>query len=93
MKVAVLGAGVAGIASAYHLHEQGHEVTVIDRQAGAALETSFSNAGHVCPSYATPWAAPGMKGKAAKWIAAAWLLGADTPLKFTPRINFSCVWL
>ena len=87
MKVAVLGAGVAGIATAYHLHEQGHEVTVIDRQASAALETSFSNAGHVCPSYATPWAAPGMKGKAAKWITAAWLLGADTPLKYTPRID------
>lgn len=87
MKVAVLGAGVAGIATAYHLHEQGHEVTVIERQAGAALETSFSNAGHVCPSYATPWAAPGMKGKAAKWILAAWLLGADTPLKYTPRLD------
>ena len=87
MKVAVLGAGVAGIASAYHLLEQGHEVTVIERQSGAAQETSFSNAGHVCPSYATPWAAPGMKTKAAQWIAAAWLLGRDTPIKYTPRLD------
>ncbi len=87
MKVAVLGAGVAGIATAYHLHERGHEVTVIERQSGAALETSFSNAGHVGPSYATPWAAPGMKRKAAKWIAASWLLRHDTPIKYTLRFD------
>jgi len=87
MRVLVLGAGVAGVATAYHLHVQGHDVTVVDRQAGPALETSFSNAGHVCPSYATPWAAPGMKGKAAKWISRAWFLGADTPLRFTPRLD------
>ena len=87
MKVAVLGAGVAGIATAYHLHERGHEVTVIERQSGAALETSFSNAGHVCPSYATPWAAPGMPMKAAQWITASWLLGRDTPIKYTPRLD------
>lgn len=87
MRVLVLGAGVAGVATAYHLHTQGHEVTVVDRQAGPALETSFSNAGHVCPSYATPWAAPGMKGKAARWITRAWFLGADTPLRFTPRLD------
>ena len=87
MRVAVLGAGVAGIATAYHLHERGHEVTVIERQRGAALETSFSNAGHVGTSYATPWAAPGMKLKAAKWIAASWLLRHDTPIKYTPRLD------
>ena len=87
MRVLVLGAGVAGVATAYFLHQQGHEVIVVDRQAGPALETSFANAGHMCPSYATPWAAPGMKIKAAKWIAAAWLLRHDTPLRYTPRID------
>ena len=87
MRAAVLGAGVAGIATAYHLHQRGHEVTVIERQSGAALETSFSNAGHVGPSYATPWAAPGMKLKAVKWIAASWLLRHDTPIKYTPRLD------
>ena len=86
MRVAVLGAGVAGIATAYYLREAGHEVTVIDRQAGPALETSYSNAGHVCPSYATPWAAPGMRWKAAKWSMQAWL-GMDTALRFTPRLD------
>jgi D-amino-acid dehydrogenase len=86
MHVAVLGAGVAGIATAYFLREAGHEVTVVDRQNAAALETSYANAGHVCPSYATPWAAPGMRYKAAKWSAQAWL-GMDTALKFTPRLD------
>ena len=86
MRVAVLGAGVAGIATAYFLRETGHEVTVVDRQPAAALETSYANAGHVCPSYATPWAAPGMRWKALKWSAQAWL-GMDTALRFTPRFD------
>ncbi len=87
MRVLVLGAGVAGVATAYYLHAQGHSVTVVDRQSGPARETSFANAGHVCPSYATPWAAPGMKMKSMKWIAAAWLLRQDTPLRYTPRLD------
>ncbi len=75
MKVLVLGAGVIGVATAHYLAEDGHEVTVVERQPAAGLETSFANAGNVCPSYATPWAAPGMRWKAAKW-----LLQADAPL-------------
>jgi len=86
MQVAVLGAGVAGIATAYYLREAGHEVTVVDRQLAAALETSYANAGHVCPSYATPWAAPGMRTKSIKWSMQAWL-GMDTALRFTPRFD------
>ena len=86
MRVIVMGAGIAGVASAYFLHCRGHEVTVLDRQAGPALETSFSNAGHVCPSYATPWAAPGMKSRALRWSAQGWL-GMETALRWTPRID------
>jgi D-amino-acid dehydrogenase len=56
MKVLVLGAGVVGVTCAHYLAEDGHEVTVVDRQRGPALETSRANAGVVCPSYATPWA-------------------------------------
>jgi D-amino-acid dehydrogenase len=76
MRVLVLGAGVVGVATAYYLAEDGHEVTVVDRQGAPALETSFGNAGNVCPSYATPWAAPGMRWKALKW-----LLQDDAPLR------------
>jgi D-amino-acid dehydrogenase len=69
MKVLVLGAGVIGVATAHYLAEDGHEVTVVERQPAPALETSFGNAGNLCPSYATPWAAPGMRWKALKWLA------------------------
>ena len=59
MKVLVLGAGVIGVTTAHYLAADGHEVAVIDRQIGPALETSFGNAGNVCPSYATPVGGPG----------------------------------
>ena len=51
MRVVVLGSGVIGVTSAYYLAEAGHEVVVLDRQPGPALETSFANAGEVSPGY------------------------------------------
>ncbi|MDI7861730.1 D-amino acid dehydrogenase [Rhizobiaceae bacterium n13] len=68
MKITILGAGVIGVSSAYYLAKAGHEVTVIDRQSGPALETSFANAGEISPGYASPWAAPGIPQKALKWL-------------------------
>ncbi|SAL72462.1 D-amino acid dehydrogenase small subunit [Caballeronia choica] len=68
MRVVVLGSGVIGVTSAYYLALAGHEVTVIDREAGPALETSFANAGQISPGYAAPWAAPGVPLKAVKWM-------------------------
>jgi len=68
MRVIVLGSGVVGVSTAYYLAKAGHEVTVIDRQPGAALETSFANAGQISPGYASPWAAPGIPLKAFKWL-------------------------
>jgi D-amino-acid dehydrogenase len=70
MKIIVLGAGVIGTTSAYYLSRAGHDVTVIDRQPGPALETSFANAGQISPGYASPWAAPGVPLKAIKWMFA-----------------------
>ncbi|MBP7063684.1 D-amino acid dehydrogenase [Ferrovibrio sp.] len=69
MKILVLGSGVIGTTSAYYLARAGHEVTVLDRQAGPALETSFANAGEVSPGYSAPWASPGLLWKAVKWLA------------------------
>jgi D-amino-acid dehydrogenase len=60
MKIAVIGAGIIGITSAYELACDGHEVTVLERCGAAAEEASFANAGVVAPGYVTPWAAPGM---------------------------------
>lgn len=68
MKIVILGAGVLGVTSAYYLARAGHQVTVLDRQSGPALETSFANAGEVSPGYASPWAAPGIPQKAVKWL-------------------------
>lgn len=63
MKVAVIGAGIVGITTAYELATDGHAVTVFERRATAAEETSFANAGVIAPGYVTPWAAPGMPSK------------------------------
>ena len=63
MKIAVIGAGIIGITTAYELATDGHEVTVFERRGAAAEETSFANAGVVAPGSVTPWAAPGMPGK------------------------------
>lgn len=68
MQVIVLGAGVVGVTSAWFLTQAGHQVTVIDRQPGAALETSFANGGQISVSHAEPWANPGVLPKALKWL-------------------------
>jgi len=79
MKVLVLGAGVVGVATAYYLWKDGHEVTVVDRQSGPGRETSYGNAGGLCPSFAGPWAAPGMVSKVLKLS-----LQRNSPIRFSP---------
>lgn len=68
MKVLILGSGVIGVTAAWYLANEGHEVEVVDRQPGPALETSFANAGEVSPGYSSPWAGPGVPVKAIKWM-------------------------
>lgn len=68
MKILILGSGVVGVTTAWYLMKAGYEVTVLDRQAGAAQETSAGNAGQVSPGYATPWAAPGIPLKVIRWL-------------------------
>ncbi|WNM08451.1 D-amino acid dehydrogenase [Komagataeibacter nataicola] len=68
MKIIVLGSGVVGVTSAWYLAQAGHEVTVVDRQPEAGLETSFANAGQVSPGYSAPWAGPGVPLKSIKWL-------------------------
>jgi D-amino-acid dehydrogenase len=82
MRVMVLGAGVIGTSCAYYLAKAGHDVVVVDRQNGPALETSFANAGGICPGFAGPWAAPGMPLKVARWLFAH-----DAPLVLRPRLD------
>lgn len=82
MKVLVLGAGVIGVTSAWYLAQDGHEVTVVDRQPGAGLETSFANAGEVSPGYSAPWAAPGVPLKALRWM-----VSRHAPLILRPQAD------
>jgi D-amino-acid dehydrogenase len=79
MKIAVLGAGVVGATTAYFLAEAGHDVTVIDRRAGAGLETSFANGAQISACHAKPWAGPHTPLQAAKWM-----FEPDAPLLFRP---------
>jgi len=89
MKVIVLGAGIVGVTSAYQLAKSGHEVTVVDRQQGPALETSFANAGEVSFGYCSPWAAPGIPMKAMKW-----LFMEHAPLILRPKVDGAMLsWL
>ncbi|MEZ5930872.1 MAG: D-amino acid dehydrogenase [Alphaproteobacteria bacterium] len=68
MKIVVMGAGVVGVTTAYFLAREGAEVTVLDRQLGAGLETSYANAGELSYGMTSPWAAPGIPMKAIKWL-------------------------
>lgn len=82
MKVVVLGAGVIGMSTAWYLAADGHEVTVVDRQGGPGMETSFANAGEISPSYAAPWAGPGVIRK-----AIGWMLDKHGPFRLYPRLD------
>ncbi|OHC62667.1 MAG: amino acid dehydrogenase [Rhodocyclales bacterium GWA2_65_20] len=82
MRVAVLGAGLLGVSSAWYLAADGHEVTVVDRQPQAALETSFANGGQISTSHAEPWANPG-----APWQALKWAGREDSPLLWRLRAD------
>ncbi|KAG8150242.1 D-amino acid dehydrogenase [Burkholderia catarinensis] len=82
MHVIVLGAGVIGVTTAWHLREAGCDVTVIEREADVALATSLGNAGVIAPGYVTPWAAPGMPGKILKY-----LFKPASPLIFRPTLD------
>ena len=82
MKVIVLGAGVVGTASAWYLRQAGHEVTVLERQPGPALETSFANGGQISVSHAEPWANPATLLKVLRSLGRE-----DAPLLFRLRAD------
>ncbi len=67
MRVAVLGAGIIGVSSAWYLRAAGHEVTVIERQPDAALETSYANGGQLSTGHVEPWATPETLPQILEW--------------------------
>jgi D-amino-acid dehydrogenase len=89
MKIAVIGAGIVGVTTAYELASDGHEVTVLERRGAVAEESSFANAGLVAPGYVTPWAAPGMPSKVLRH-----LLSRYAPVKLGfPLSSQELVWI
>ncbi|MEO5659831.1 MAG: D-amino acid dehydrogenase [Polaromonas sp.] len=89
MKVAVIGAGIIGITTAYELAIDGHEVTVFERCSAAAEECSFANAGIVAPGYVAPWAAPGMPGQ-----VLSYLFSRHSPLRLSlPLSGRELAWI
>ncbi|MCW7538326.1 D-amino acid dehydrogenase [Aquabacterium sp. A7-Y] len=82
MRVLVLGAGIIGVSTAWYLRKEGHEVTVVDRQADAALETSFANGAQISVSFCEPWASADAPLKVLKWLARD-----DSPLLFRPKFD------
>ena len=84
MRVVVLGAGIIGVSTAWHLLQRGHEVTLVDRQLDAALETSFANAAQISVSYCEPWA-----NREAPLKALKWMFSATAPLLFRPQLDLA----
>lgn len=84
MRVLVLGSGVVGTSVAYYLARDGHDVEVVDRQPGPAMETSSANAGEVSPGYSSPWAGPGVPLKAIQWM-----LMHPSPLVIKPMLDLA----
>jgi D-amino-acid dehydrogenase len=82
MRVAIIGAGIIGVTTAYELRHEGHEVTVFERRGSVAAETSFANAGVIAPGYVTPWAGPGMPSKVLRH-----LLSRHSPVRLHPTLN------
>ncbi len=84
LRVAVLGAGVIGVTGAWYLARAGHEVTLVDRQPEAGMETSFANGGQISAGHAEPWARPSVLPKVLKWLGRE-----DAPLLFRPRADLA----
>jgi len=87
MKITVLGAGIIGISTAWHLAQRGHSVCVVDRQPDAALETSFANAAQISVSYCEPWA-----NRQAPWKTLKWMFSKEAPLLFRPQLPWGEGW-
>jgi D-amino-acid dehydrogenase len=82
VRIAILGAGVVGVAAAWYLRQAGHDVRVLDRRESPGLETSFANGGQISADHAAPWAKPGVPLQALKWM-----LREDAPLLFRLRAD------
>ncbi|CAG9239753.1 D-amino acid dehydrogenase 2 [Paraburkholderia tropica] len=82
MRICVLGGGVIGVTTAYFLARDGHQVTLVERHADVAQETSHANGGQLSYQYVAPLADPSVLPKLPHW-----LLSRDAALRFVPRLD------
>ncbi|WP_299243334.1 FAD-dependent oxidoreductase [uncultured Aquimarina sp.] len=80
-KTVIIGGGIIGLCSAYYLHKEGYDVTVID-QSSMDFGASYVNAGYLTPSHIIPLAAPGVMKKGIQWM-----FNPRSPLFIKPRLN------
>ncbi|MEM7460523.1 MAG: FAD-dependent oxidoreductase, partial [Pseudomonadota bacterium] len=82
MKIAIIGAGVVGVTTAYMLAKSGHEVSVFDREPRAAMESSFANGGQLSYGFASPMGTPALLGK-----IPGILLGSDPAFRIPATLS------
>lgn len=86
MKIAIIGAGVVGVTTAYMLAKAGHEVSVFDREPRAAMESSFANGGQLSYGFASPMGAPSLLGK-----IPGILLGSDPAFRMPSSLSLDFI--
>ncbi|MCF8273689.1 MAG: FAD-dependent oxidoreductase [Flavobacteriaceae bacterium] len=79
--IIIIGGGIIGLSSAYYLHKEGHQVTIVD-QSNMDAGASYVNAGYLSPSHIIPLAAPGVMKKGIKWM-----FNSASPLYIKPRLD------
>jgi D-amino-acid dehydrogenase len=84
MKIAVVGAGIAGLTTAYYLAKNGHSVTVVEQERYPAMRTSFANGGQVSVSNSEVWTTWNNVKKGFKWM-----FKKDAPLLIRPRLDWA----
>ena len=92
MKIAVIGAGIAGLTAAYYLAKNKNEVTIFEKEPYVAMKSSYANGGQLSVSNSEVWTSWANIIKGAKWM-----LKKDAPLLIRPELDwqkamiFKCV--
>jgi D-amino-acid dehydrogenase len=82
-RIAIIGAGITGVTTAYALAQRGYQVTVFERHRYSAMETSFANGGQLSASNAEVW-----NSSATVFKGLRWMFRRDAPLLLNPRPNW-----
>lgn len=82
MRIAIIGAGIVGVTTAFELASDGHDVIVYERQGSVAGSTSFAITGLMSPGMVAPWAAPGMPSRLLRSLT-----GKHSGVRLNPNLS------